>query len=131
MVTLHFLSVTNGRLSATALAIRWYAIDHAGRLPARLADLVPQYLPSVPADPFAADGRAIAYHPDPSRPILYSVSQNETDDGGNEQLSNPHFHGRPTEWDMQDRVVHLTRRPRPAEEESPDDSAATRPTTRE
>ncbi len=69
------------RMAAAALAIRLYELDH-GRRPAQLADLVPDYLPAVPVDPLAADGREIAYHPDAEPPVLYSVGENGTDDGG-------------------------------------------------
>jgi hypothetical protein len=39
------------RLLVCDLAIRAYSLDH-GRSPAKLADLVPDYLPEVPKDPF-------------------------------------------------------------------------------
>jgi hypothetical protein len=44
------------RLAAVAVAVRWYALDHDGALPARLDDLSPRYLPSPPLDPLAAGG---------------------------------------------------------------------------
>ena len=56
------------RLTETSLALRAYEASH-GAPPAKLEQLVPQYLPTVPADPFAPqplllrrkDGRAVAY----------------------------------------------------------------------
>ena len=77
----HFRILAWRRMAATALAIRLYQADH-GKRPAKLADLVPGYLPAVPADPFAADGRAIAYLPQATRPTLYSVGLNGSDDAG-------------------------------------------------
>ncbi len=68
-------------MAAIALAIRLYVLDH-GRRPARLEALVPDYLPAVPDDPFARDGRAIRYRSDEAQPLLYSVWLNGADDGG-------------------------------------------------
>ena len=67
-------------MAATGLAIRLYEIDH-GRRPERLADLVPEYLPAVPDDPMDAR-RKISYLPRAKRPLLYSVGENGTDEGG-------------------------------------------------
>lgn len=77
----HFRVIAMRRMAATALAIKLYETDHGSR-PAELADLVPKYLPAVPKDPFAADGRDIGYLPNAPRPILYSVGQNGIDQGG-------------------------------------------------
>src|SRR5690606_5095756 len=52
-VQLHFRALAERRMAATSLAIRLYQLDH-DRWPAALAQLVPAYLPQVPADPFAA-----------------------------------------------------------------------------
>ena len=46
-------------LSETALAIERYRLAHHDQLPATLQDLVPAYLPAVPADPF--DGKPLRY----------------------------------------------------------------------
>jgi hypothetical protein len=118
------------RLAAVALAIRWYAVDHGGKTPEKLSDLVPQYLPAVPLDAFAVN-QSLRYIPDPTRPILYSVSQDGTDDGGSERVTvkNPRSSGAPDKWLEADYVLHLTRQPRPPEE-PPDDGVggvSTRP----
>ncbi len=47
------------RIMATRLALRLYEIDH-GVNPTLLADLMPEYLPAVPIDPYFADGRELA-----------------------------------------------------------------------
>lgn len=39
------------RLLRTRLVLRMYSLDH-GQYPERLAELVPEYLPAVPLDPF-------------------------------------------------------------------------------
>jgi type II secretory pathway pseudopilin PulG len=57
-----------------------------GRLPEKLEELVPNYLPSVPADPF--DGHPFRYLKGgvpglpPDAWAVYSVGENFTDDGG-------------------------------------------------
>ncbi len=78
---LHFRALAMRRMAATALAIRLYEIDH-GRWPSALSDLVSEYLPTIPADPFADDGRPISYCPDATPPVLYSIGQDGVDDGG-------------------------------------------------
>lgn len=67
------------RLAICKMAIRRYQLDH-DRLPGTLADLVPEYLGSVPEDPFG--GQPIVYRPDSAGPILYSVGPDRRDDGG-------------------------------------------------
>jgi hypothetical protein len=52
---------TQRRLMATDLAIRAYRDHHDGRLPERLNDLVPEYLPGVPTDP--GSGKPPLYEP--------------------------------------------------------------------
>src|SRR5205823_13641584 len=48
----HFRVIANRRAAAILLALRLYALDHDGRLPEALEELVPKYLPQLPADPF-------------------------------------------------------------------------------
>ena len=78
----YFRNVADRRSAAISLAIRLYALDHDGRLPARLKDLVPDYLAKLPPDPFAADDRPFVYHPQDAEPMLYSLGPNGIDDGG-------------------------------------------------
>ena len=69
------------RITATAMALRMYQLDHGGQWPATLQELVPRYLKSMPIDPFSPAHAAIGYLPgDP--PALYSVGVNEVDDHG-------------------------------------------------
>ncbi len=72
---------TRSSLVGIALALRLYEIDH-GQRTASLAALVPEYLPRVPIDLMAGDGREIAYVPGGAAPRIYSVGANGIDDGG-------------------------------------------------
>ena len=51
-----------------------------GRYPAKLADLAPKYLATVPGDVFS--GKELIYKPDENGYLLYSVGANGKDDGG-------------------------------------------------
>jgi hypothetical protein len=67
------------RLLICDLAIRAYSLEH-GRNPAKLADLVPAYLPAVPQDPFS--GGPLVYRLKPTGYLLYGVGVDGVDDGG-------------------------------------------------
>ncbi|HYO10948.1 MAG TPA: hypothetical protein VER17_18430 [Tepidisphaeraceae bacterium] len=125
-----FRVMTERRLAAVALALRWYAIDHGGKLPEKLEDLVPKYLPTVPADPMQAGGKLLKYVPNPAKPILYSVGDNAVDDGGSEaSATNRPAHGI---WQQLDAVRPLTPQPReifPGEEDEEAEAPATAPAT--
>lgn len=69
-----------------ACALAAYHADH-GRYPARLADLVPQYLPAVPEDIFS--GQPVVYRPQKDGYVLYSVGDNSKDDGGRARGQEP------------------------------------------
>jgi hypothetical protein len=84
----HFSGLTERRIAAMRLAIRLYQIDHNNEFPNKLAELVPNYLQALPADPFAADGRPFGYRKSPI-PFLYSVGLNGKDDGGDTTLLKP------------------------------------------
>jgi hypothetical protein len=124
-ITTHFRGLCERRMAAVALAIRMYRCDHGGRFPDRLEDLVPEYLPSLPKDPFAADGRSFDYDGAGPRPIIWSVGDNGADDNASTQPSSArhrqrgvargHVLGR---WETEDAIMHLTRQPRP---EPPED----------
>ena len=74
------------RMTAVSLAAQLYRAD-AGRWPAALEALVPRYLPEVPRDLLAADGRPLKYllvknglPGGGDRPVVYSVGGNGVDD---------------------------------------------------
>jgi len=60
------------------LATRLYRLAHHGDLPLTLAELVPQYLPKIPEDPYNAK----LLHYDTGRQRVWSVGDNLIDDGG-------------------------------------------------
>lgn len=62
------------------LACKCYKEDR-GRLPDCLEDLVPEYIPEVPEDPF--DGKPLRYSA--SNKIIYSVGEDLRDSGGSEK----------------------------------------------
>ena len=67
------------RALMTKLAVLAYRHER-GTLPADLAALVPDYLDSVPEDPFT--GQALKYRRSPGGFVVYSVGEDEKDDGG-------------------------------------------------
>jgi hypothetical protein len=72
---------TQRALVGVALGVRLYEIDH-GQRPELLDELVPDYLPRVPVDLMAADGRKIVYVRNDNNPLVYSVGMNARDEGG-------------------------------------------------
>jgi hypothetical protein len=69
------------RAARAALAIERYRVA-AGKLPDALAELVPAYLDTVPADPF--DGKEIRYKKLETGFVVYSIGEDLSDDGGKE-----------------------------------------------
>ena len=127
-----FRVMTDRRLAAVTLAARWYAVDHGGKLPQTLDELVPKYLPAVPMDAMAMK-RPLQFIPDPTKPIVYSVGENGADDGGSEAFMKPSMNRKTAgRWQQRDAVAHLTPQPRPPAEEEEEDPAtppSTEPTT--
>ena len=64
----------------TALAVEHYRFDHGDQRPVTLDDLVPDYITSVPIDPY--DGLPIKYLKTDNGCLIYSVGEDLTDDGG-------------------------------------------------
>ncbi len=101
-----YRTLTERRMAATVLAVRWATIDANGKLPGRLADLTPKYLAAVPEDPMGLD-RPLGYKGDGDAPMVYSVGDDGIDNGGSEKPTsekNPRMR-----WGMEDVVVRLTR----------------------
>ncbi|MEA2733633.1 MAG: hypothetical protein QOE14_84 [Humisphaera sp.] len=126
----NFRGMAARRAAAIALAARRYALDHDGKLPAKLDDLAPNYLPSVPLDPFAAPPQPLKCINDPDKPIIYSVGEDGLDDGGSEMPAKKKTPN-PGRWDKLDAVFPLKLQPRalPAEMEEDQPPATTPPTT--
>jgi hypothetical protein len=84
------------RTAWVALAIERYRLA-AGKLPDALADLVPAYLDSVPADPF--DGNELRYKKLDTGFVVYSIGEDLSDDGGKERRPRRTKEESPT-WDV-------------------------------
>jgi hypothetical protein len=82
------------RLSTAALAIERFRLEH-GQLPKNLNELVPQFLPAVPTDPF--DGQPLRYHHLDKGYVVYSVGADGHDDGGREK---------PADWKSSDKTTY-------------------------
>jgi hypothetical protein len=67
------------------LAIQRFMTERPSRI-TRLDELVPQYLPRLPRDPYATTEIRLAIHPD--RYVLYCLGPNGRDDGGIEGRDN-------------------------------------------
>ena len=67
------------RAARTALAVERFRLSR-GKLPESLQDLVPDYLGSVPLDPF--DGKPLRYRVTDHGYIVYSIGADGVDDGG-------------------------------------------------
>jgi hypothetical protein len=80
-VEIYFRFVADRRMAAIALAIRLFAVDHGSR-PAQLSELVPEYLPAIPDDPFSGTQATIQYRADVRPVVLYSVGPDGVDNGG-------------------------------------------------
>jgi hypothetical protein len=68
------------RVVVTAVALKRFQLKN-GELPETLNELVPEFFPSVPVDPY--DGKPLRYHPNADGTyLLYSVGDDGKDDGG-------------------------------------------------
>lgn len=81
ITTLEVRTIGRLRTARTALAIERYRLA-ADKLPDALEDLVPDYLDSVPRDPF--DGNELRYKKLEHGFIVYSIGEDLIDDGGKE-----------------------------------------------
>ncbi|MFC1760610.1 hypothetical protein ACFL6U_00845 [Planctomycetota bacterium] len=78
-----------------ALAIERYRLAHS-RLPDRLEALVPDFLKTVPLDPF--DGQPLRYQQRSPGYVVYSIGEDLTDDGGKERAKKRGNQKQP--WDV-------------------------------
>lgn len=69
------------RSARTALSVQRYRLKY-NKLPDSLDDLVPDYLESVPLDPF--DGKELRYKKLDKGFVVYSIGKDQKDDGGKE-----------------------------------------------
>ena len=104
VVETDFHNRTDRRAAAVLLAIRLFAADHGGRLPATLDALVPTYLPAVPADPMSPAGGPLRYVAGTNAGAVYSLGSDGVDDGGS-TVSSRSARGRSTSrWETKDAV---------------------------
>ncbi len=73
------INIAQIRAAETALAVERYRLKH-NMLPDSLEQLVPEFLESVPIDPF--DEKPLKYRKDGASFYVYSIGHNLTDDGG-------------------------------------------------
>jgi len=78
----HAQDLARLRMMRTALAIERFRLAH-GKLPEKLDDLVPQFLPEIPSDPF--DDKPLRYVKRERGYMIYSVGENRKDEGGAER----------------------------------------------
>ena len=77
-----FIFLADLRATQVFLAICTYRQEHVGQLPKTLEELVPTYLPQLPADPFATDGQTFRYRIEKDRWLIWSLGPDLKDDGG-------------------------------------------------
>ena len=71
---------TARRVVITAIALKRYQLK-CGKWPQTLGELIPEFIPSVPIDPY--DGKPLTYHPNIDGTfLLYSVAEDGIDGGG-------------------------------------------------
>ncbi|HAB16181.1 MAG TPA: hypothetical protein DCE44_07010 [Verrucomicrobiales bacterium] len=86
-------SAKDGRIVATleaasvACAVERYRRAHNQRLPESLNALVPDVLEAIPHDPI--DGQPLRYRPFTNGYVVYSIGEDERDDGGVEYRNRP------------------------------------------
>jgi hypothetical protein len=74
------LAETARRIVITAIALKRFQLKR-GQWPDTLAELAPEFIPSVPIDPY--DGKPLKYHPNSDGTfLLYSVGEDGVDNGG-------------------------------------------------
>lgn len=82
---------TARRVVVTAIALKRFQLRH-GVWPQTLNELTPEFIASVPIDPF--DGKPLKYHPNPDGTyLLYSVGEDGADDGGDATPTKSSFSG--------------------------------------
>jgi hypothetical protein len=82
ITTIDTRNIAQLRTARVGLAIEHYRLA-AGKLPDKLSDLVPDYLDSVPRDPF--DGNELQYKKLKIGFVVYSIGEDLIDDGGKEK----------------------------------------------
>ena len=71
------------QVTRVALEVERWRLAHGGRAPDSLAELVPDFAPSIPLDPF--DNNPLRYKKLARGFLVYSIGADFTDDGGKEK----------------------------------------------
>jgi hypothetical protein len=82
VITIDIRNIAHLRTTRVGLALERYRLAD-GKLPDNLTELVPGYLESVPKDPF--DGKDLRYKKLEAGFIVYSIGEDQIDDGGKEK----------------------------------------------
>ncbi len=86
------------RTTQTALAVERYRLAE-GSLPKSLDDLVPSCIEAIPTDPF--DGHPLKYRTRKTGYVVYSVGEDQTDEGGTERgTQGRDSRGKPLPYDI-------------------------------
>jgi len=96
-ITADLRRIAQLRTARAGLAIERYRLDN-GKLPEKLAELVPAYLDAVPKDPF--DGQELRYKRLEKGYVVYSIGRDLSDDGGAELLPPSKRTGGKESWDV-------------------------------
>jgi hypothetical protein len=75
-------NISELRVAHAAIAVQRYRLKY-GKLPDSLNNLIPEFIESVPSDPF--DGKELRYKKLDSGFVVYSVDEDLIDDGGREE----------------------------------------------
>ncbi|MDP6526494.1 MAG: hypothetical protein QGI24_06090 [Kiritimatiellia bacterium] len=97
---------TETSVAATSLMVALHGYElKKGIFPETVDKLVPDYLASIPSDPY--DGRPFRY--DPSKGVVYSVGKDLEDSGGSSTLLSGHESDAPQKkrWDGKDIVFRI------------------------
>ena len=97
VTTIEMRAIAHLRAADAALAVERYRLA-VGRLPDKLADLVPAYLDSVRKDPF--DSNELRYRKLEPGFVVYSVGEDLSDDAGKEKPAKTTRGGEPVNWDV-------------------------------
>jgi hypothetical protein len=85
ILQLHVNIVADGlartRAGIAALGVARWRADHGGALPSSLTVLIPQYVPTMPVDPYSGGDLRYVSRGDSYK--VYSLGTNRRDDGGN------------------------------------------------
>jgi hypothetical protein len=87
-------SLARLRLVRVAVAVERFRKSN-GRFPEKLTDLMPNFLPAIPIDPF--DGQPLRYRLLEKGYMIYSVGRDGHDDGGREK---------PADWKSSDKTTY-------------------------